>query len=70
MSSVTEIESAIRGLPEDEFWKLADWFDELRSEAWDRQMEADAAAGRLDFLFDEAAREQSEAMSIPWPEAR
>lgn len=69
MSSVTEIESAIRGLPEEEFWKLADWFDELRSEAWDRQIEADAASGRLDFLFEEAARERSEGKSIPWPDA-
>lgn len=69
MSSVTEIESAIRGLPEEEFWKLADWFDELRSEAWDRQMEADAASGRLDFLFEEAARERSAGKSIQWPDA-
>jgi len=34
MSSVVEIESAIRQLPESEFWKLATWFDNLRSNVW------------------------------------
>ncbi len=68
MSSVTEIESAIRELPEGEFWKLATWFDELRADAWDRQIEADAGAGRLDFLFDEAARDLIEGNVRSWPE--
>jgi hypothetical protein len=47
MSTVLEIESAIRELPQEEFWKLAEWFDEAKADAWDQQMEADARAGRL-----------------------
>lgn len=69
MSSVTEIESAIRELPEEEFWKLAAWFDELRAEAWDAQIAADSDAGRLDFLFNEAVRERREGKLRSWPDA-
>lgn len=62
-----EIESAIRGLRKDDFWKLAAWFDEVRSKNWDDQMATDAEAGALDFLFDEAnsARQSGEAKT--WP---
>ena len=51
MSTVVEIESAITNLPKKEFWELATWFDDVKNRAWDEQMEADAAAGKLDFLF-------------------
>lgn len=68
MSSVSEIESAIRGLPAEEFWKLADWFDEVRSQAWDRQMDDDARSGRLDFLFRESDQERESGRLKDWPE--
>ena len=55
MSSVVDIKSAIACLPKEEFWKLAEWFDDLKPKNWDDQMKADAEAGRLDFLFDEAS---------------
>lgn len=67
MSTVTEIESAIRGLPKDEFWKLAEWFDEVKEDAWDKQIEADAKEGRLDFLFDEADAARKAGTTKPWP---
>jgi len=35
------------------------WFDNVKNRAWDEQMEADAAAGKLDFLFEEAEGEMS-----------
>jgi len=44
MSTVAEIEQAINQLPKSDFWKLADWFDKLKANAWDAQMEADAKA--------------------------
>ena len=47
VSTISEIESAIRDLPQEEFWKLAEWFDEVKADAWDAQIEADAKAGRL-----------------------
>jgi hypothetical protein len=59
MSTVVEIESAIAKLPKKDFWELASWFDDLRNQAWDEQMEADAAAGKLDFLVAEAEHERS-----------
>ncbi len=68
MSSVVEIESAIRNLPESEFWRLSAWFGELRADAWAQQLESDAKAGKLDHLFEEA---KSEAGSLKaWPENR
>jgi hypothetical protein len=39
------------------------WFADFDGEAWDRQFEADAAAGRLDALGDEALRDLSESLS-------
>jgi len=68
MSSAMEIESAIRQFPESEFWKLFAWFDELRANAWEQQLELDAKAGKLDFLFDEAKRESGSLKA--WPEQR
>jgi len=46
--SVQELENAIRQLSQAEFAKLASWIDEYRAEQWDRQIEADIHAGRLD----------------------
>lgn len=67
MSSVMEIEKAISGLPKEDFWKLAEWFDHVRSTNWENQMADDAENGALDFLFEEAsASRQSDTMK-PWP---
>lgn len=46
--SVQELEKAIRQLSHEEFTALACWIDEYRAEQWDRQIEADIRAGRLD----------------------
>lgn len=46
--SVQELENAIRQLTPEEFARLAGWIDEYRAEQWDRQIEADVRAGRLD----------------------
>lgn len=68
MSTVLEIESAIRQLPHEEFWKLAEWFDEAKSEAWDRQIEADALSGKLDKLWEEAELEIAAGKTQPLDE--
>ncbi|WP_395743289.1 hypothetical protein [Prosthecobacter sp.] len=62
-----EIESAIKGLPKEDFWKLAEWFDQVKAKTWDEQMGQDAEAGRLDFLFEEAAASRAAGLSQPWP---
>jgi hypothetical protein len=67
MSTILEIEEAISTLPQEEFWKLAEWFEEAKERTWDEQIEADAAAGKLDFLFDEAEAARRSGSSIAWP---
>jgi hypothetical protein len=54
MSTLTEIERAVRGLSEAELAAFRAWFAEYDADAWDRQIEADAAAGRLGALAEEA----------------
>lgn len=46
--SLDELETAVSRLPSDELAAFARWFEEYLAEAWDRQIEADIKAGRLD----------------------
>jgi hypothetical protein len=57
MSTVQEIEQAMRRLSPDELAQLRAVFAELDAEAWDARIEADAAAGRLDALAEEALKD-------------
>jgi hypothetical protein len=66
MSRVEEIERAIRRLSPDEFADVAQWICELQQERWDRQLDADAAAGKLDFLREEARAELGDFPKV-WP---
>ena len=52
MSGVNEIEEAVRRLTAAELDAFRTWFAEFDAAAWDRQMEGDVAAGRLDSLAD------------------
>ena len=67
MSTVEEIEAAIARIPRDEFWRLTDRLVAQRSAQWDRQIEEDAAAGRLDFLYEEAEAERKAGLLRDWP---
>ncbi len=49
--SVTEIKTIISQLPPPEQAELAEWFEELQADAWDRQIAADVKAGRFDAVF-------------------
>jgi hypothetical protein len=60
MSTVHEIEQAIRNLEPEDLAALRQWFAAFDAEVWDRQMEQDVAAGRLDWLAEEALRDLSE----------
>ena len=57
--SLTEIKSAVRQLPPKELAELAAFVLEQDNAAWDKQIEKDAASGKLDFLFEEAERERA-----------
>ena len=56
MSRVEEIEAAIDGLSPEEYRRIVQWFRMHEQTRWDDQIDADSAAGKLDFLFDEAER--------------
>jgi len=53
MSTVDQIEAAINQLPPHDFARVRDWLLERDNQLWDKQMEEDAAAGRLDHLVQE-----------------
>jgi hypothetical protein len=46
--SLHELESAVSRLPVEELSAFAQWFEEYLADAWDRRIEADIKAGRLD----------------------
>jgi len=56
--SLAEIKSAVRELSPKELAELAAFILKQDNAAWTRQIEQDAAGGKLDFLFDEADRER------------
>jgi hypothetical protein len=60
MSSIQEIEHAIRQLSPEDLASFRAWFAEFDASVWDRQIEDDVAAGRLDALADEALQDLRE----------
>lgn len=46
--SLQELEAAVSNLPADELTAFARWFEEYLADAWDRRIEEDIKAGRLD----------------------
>lgn len=72
---VEQLQQAIEVLSEKDFIQLRQWFAEKDWERWDRQLESDVAAGKLDFLLNEAllakhqryvAKTLDEAYSNAW----
>lgn len=59
MTRVEEIQAAIESLSQEEYVRLRQWFSERDWEAWDKQIEADSEAGKLDFLIKEAFTEKA-----------
>jgi hypothetical protein len=60
MSTVQEIEDALRRLSPNERAAFRAWYAEFDAEEWDRQFEADVAAGKLDWLAAEARRDNQQ----------
>jgi hypothetical protein len=67
MSTVQEIENAIKKLQPKEILQVANWLQELREELWDKQIDADAKAGRLDKLMEEAKQDYLAGRCKPLP---
>ena len=59
MSKVESIEQQIKALSPEELAQLRAWFDEFDWGLWDRQLERDAAAGKLDALAEKALRDHA-----------
>ena len=54
MMQVEQLQKEIEALPERDFLRLSRWFAEKDWQRWDKQLESDVAAGKLDFLIEEA----------------
>ncbi len=68
MSTVAEIIDAVKHLSEDEKDEFLDRLREIEFEdAWDRQIEADVKAGKLDFLVREADEAIGSGTLRDWP---
>ena len=59
MTKVEKLEQAVASLAEKDYHQFRQWFQNQDWEKWDREIEADSKAGRLDFLMDEAAEAKS-----------
>jgi hypothetical protein len=52
--SIEDLEKAIAALPPDQYVEFRAWFDEFEADRFDRNIERDAQAGKLDGLADQA----------------
>ncbi len=52
--SIREIESAVEQLFPSELAVFMEWFEKFVAEAWDKKLEADILAGKLDRLGKQA----------------
>jgi hypothetical protein len=57
MTKLEAMEERVRALSDDELADFRRWFAEFDAAAWDREVERDATAGKLDALADEALRD-------------
>jgi hypothetical protein len=63
--NVEEIEEAIAQLPPCDLAELMAWLQEFHAQAWDKQMEEDVEAGRLDALLAEVEEEYGAGLARP-----
>ena len=62
--SFAELEQAVKQLPPHELTAFTALVVKLDNDAWDKQIENDAASGKLDSLFEEAEKERVERIPI------
>jgi hypothetical protein len=60
MSTVQEIQDAVRQLSSEDLAAFRQWFAQFDAALWDRQLEMDVAAGRLDQFAEEALQDLRE----------
>jgi hypothetical protein len=57
MAKVEKLANEVQRLNRDELAEFRDWFRKYDSDEWDREIEHDVLAGRLDKLANEAIAE-------------
>jgi hypothetical protein len=67
LMSVEEIQSAVSQLPAEELDRFSRWFEVFLAEQWDRQIEADILAGRLDAAGRRADEDFEAGRCTPLP---
>ena len=65
MGAVEKLELLIKSLSPQELTKFREWFAEFDAQVWDRQIESDAAAGKLDRLIEESMADHRAKKSRP-----
>lgn len=65
MTKLEKIQESVEALSDKELRRLGAWLDELRAQRWDRQIEEDAKAGKLDSFFAEARAEIAAGKTRP-----
>ena len=63
--TVETLEQRVRDLTPQQLAKFHEWYQEYRADLWDQQIEADAEAGRLDHLADQALRDFDQGLCTP-----
>ena len=63
--SVKELEDAVQRLSPADLDQFREWFAEFDAQVWDRQIEADAAAGKLDRLIEDSMADHRKNKSRP-----
>jgi hypothetical protein len=64
MGTLAEIERAVVALDQEKLAAFRAWFSKYDADNWDRRIEADVAAGRLDALASEALADLREGRCV------
>jgi hypothetical protein len=65
MSKIEELEQKIQALSPEELAQFREWFLEFDWAAWDRQLERDVRAGKLDAMAEKALRDHAAGKTKP-----
>lgn len=60
MTRVEQLETAVEALTQEEYSRFRSWFLDRDWQKWDREIEEDADAGRLEFLVREASEAKNQ----------
>jgi hypothetical protein len=65
VGAIEKLELLIKSLSPEELAQFREWFAEFDAQVWDRQIEADASAGKLDRLIEESMADQRARKTRP-----